>query len=262
MNKSIRLYAILLLSALTMIGCGKSKTKLQKEISDLESMPNATPEDKARIVGFYLEYANEYPTDSVSKEYLITATIYNYATGKNDVAIALGNQFLNTYDSCSQTQTAAVAIAKSYHKKGASDSTISFYNKALHMGQIDDSDLFKLLNAYTNVGAGNDDKKGPSALMKAADITYYLIGPDSAAPIYKQLWMRFGKSPLAPAAMFRQAQMEEESKHIDDAVATLNELIKTHPKSNFAKDAQIMISKDLIGKTDEEKLEIITKGLN
>jgi predicted negative regulator of RcsB-dependent stress response len=94
-------------------------------------------------------------------------------------------------------------------------------------------------------------------LINYTNIKFSIGMKDEADSLYKQFVLDFPKSEFAPYALMRQAEKLESENKIKEAEAILKEIVLVYPESEHALDAKVTLEKKLLGKSEEEKFNII-----
>ncbi|MBI1305535.1 MAG: tetratricopeptide repeat protein [Bacteroidetes bacterium] len=263
---------VILLSAIAIFftACKKDhKAEIIKEINELESQESGiTPESRLKLYSLYEQFATDFPADSLSRIYLLEALQYRQVIGHSDTAIRLGNEFLKRYSHSAlkpnemeamEFSTVYLSLAKAYSKKGITDSSIRYFEKAEFTSPLENSDLFAMKNEYQKLANDEGNNRQSYGWIMLANKWTEIGIPDSAIFWYAGFVSRFPDSESAPGAMMQQANLLGEQGRGEDAKSILKELIARYPESNFAKEAKVMLDNDMIGKSEEEQLEIILK---
>jgi outer membrane protein assembly factor BamD (BamD/ComL family) len=254
-------YFLIAAIVLTVFGCKNSNTQssLLTQIEELQNKEGSIiPEDRKKLNVLYANFADEFPSDSLSPGFLANAVYFNSQVGDLDNTISLGNKFVERYSNSQDLRQVHLTLAQAFLKNDLADSSVLHFEIAQENAPLDNSYLIKLGEAYQMSATKDTSDQRESNLIKAANIkvvTGYIADADT---MYLNFCKTYPKSQYAPYAYMRRVEIMEMDGNLDEGKKILEELIATYPESNFAQDAAIILEKNLLGKTDEEKFKMIT----
>ncbi|MCB9261753.1 MAG: hypothetical protein H6607_05200 [Flavobacteriales bacterium] len=252
MNKWIYLFV-----AVALWSCTDSKEKLAEKIAALETGEVQNAETKKELNALYEQYALKYPDDSASQFYTENAAMYAFLTNDLDRALKLSENSLNRY----KNKDIMPVIAKIYGLQGKSDSCLAvFENYAKLDGKkLEFADARIYVDNLTKVLKSKKDEEISKFVSEKAAFVESQVGVEPLIPLFEMVYNTYPKNEFSPLAMARHAEFLSEIGNVEQATAMFQKLIATYPDTQLAKDAQIMIDNNMIGKTAEEQMQIIMK---
>lgn|SRR5574344_568810 len=110
------------LCAILVVGCGPNRTKEVQKISQCEDslMNNASmvvidTAKGSRIINLYLQFADDFPTDTLSPSYIYKAGDIAYNICKYDVALQCFKRIIDSYPKYSELGTCYFMMGEAYN---------------------------------------------------------------------------------------------------------------------------------------------------
>ncbi|MCB9246088.1 MAG: tetratricopeptide repeat protein [Flavobacteriales bacterium] len=248
-----------LLLILTLAACDKQQ-QLKNEIAQLElEEAEASPEGKLALANAYYEYATKYPNDSVSEGYLFRSCGMFAIMEKHEELMKASSAFFAQYDQSPNFSRVQLQRAKSFFVSDMPDSAVVVYEQVRDRAALNGDDLHFLKKTYLKlVEKYPTEERSIDYRIKGSNLLAEAGSGEQAIALLLQVTDSFPESNYCPYALMRAADIAETRlADIPQAEQLLKRLIYTYPQSNFASDAQIILEKQLLGLTDEEKFQRI-----
>ena len=260
MKQTIILSIFLTFSILSIQSCD-SKQKLKDRISHLEeAVSKDRTKGRIELADAYTEFATTYPEDSLSEEYLLSAVNANSGANEHLKAIDCGEKYLMLFKEGEFKNRVILTMAKSYFGAENSDSAIKMFEKVPMGSEFMSTDIHFMKKSFLLfIEQHPDDSRSIDYSIKAANLLAETGSAERAVTVLSDLVAKYPDSEFSPYALMRSADiMEVQLKQIHEADSILRLLIEKYPKSNFARDANVILEKELLGLSDEEKFAKIT----
>ncbi len=124
------------LCAILLTACGPNRSKeldriyaLEKKISNADFM--VTPDTAIMLANYYLQFANDFPADSLTPGFLFKASDLTLNTGRYDTSLYCLRQIVDNYPDYSEASTCYFLIGNLFETCEEYDSAIVAYNEFL-----------------------------------------------------------------------------------------------------------------------------------
>lgn len=123
---------------LLMVACGPNREKELKQINLMEdSLRQATfvadSTTSAKMLGLYLQFAKDFPKDTLTPGYLYNASDLALNIGRYNTSIGCLKQIIDNYPNFDEASTCYFLIGNAYEESGNLDSAVIAYNEFIRL---------------------------------------------------------------------------------------------------------------------------------
>lgn len=229
------------------------------QIKELENQEaQMQPEAAKKLAGLYREYAAENK-DSLAEEFLLRSAQIDLEGERYGAVIDSDSLLQLQFDSSKYSKQISLLAAKALLKSGKESAAIRRYEKIANEEILHNRDLHQMKLAYlAYIEKYPENQESLDYSIKAANLLATSGGARQAIDLYLSVVEKFPESAYAPFALTKTSEVyETQLGDIDQARKYLEQLIAEYPESNFARDAQVILDKGLLGLSDEEKFRRI-----
>ena len=252
-----------ILLTLFAIACTSKKEKLTKSIYELEiSDSSSTPRGMNNLADMYFDYAKSFVKDSIAERYLFKAFMFKYITHNWDDAIKFANYYKSTYTVNENTHSINLKLADLYNTgKNNQDSAIHYYLMADGKAQFSTDEKrqgAKTLEKFALANPNSD--KSAKCLYTAAKLYQTANEFSDAARIYDEVATKYPNYEKSPDALMAAGFIYWDNiKEPEKAKLYYKQLVEKYPTHPLAKEAQTLLSEDILTMTDLELSEYMIK---
>lgn len=250
----------LLIITTILTSCQSKEQKVKKKIAKLEAVEILEGEQQAELAEAYETYANLMPDDSAARPYLFNSAKMYLELGNFEGNVRASDTFMSRYPGTMESNLLIMSKSKGLHglkKYGEAIETMREYiaiNPRLTSEEM--SHLGVLYQDY--IEQNPEDSLAKKYQLELANVMSTLGNKEGAVAEFKRFYTTYPDSDNAPYAMMQAADISD--KHLGDtaeARVILNELIAKHPNHQFGQEAQVILEKGYLGKTNAEILQDI-----
>ncbi len=251
-----------LLSVLT-IACTSKKEKLAKSIYELEiSDSSSTPNGMNNLADLYFDFAKNFTKDSIAERYLFKAFMFKYITQNWDDAIKFANYYKSTYAINENTHSINLKLADLYNTgKNNQDSAIHYYLLADGKAQFSTDEKrhgAKTLEKFALAKPNSD--KSAKCFYTAAKLYQTANDYGDAARLYDEVTTKYPNYEKSPDALMAAGFIYWDNlKEPEKAKFYYKQLVEKYPTHPLAKEAQTLLSENILTMTDLELSEYLMK---
>lgn len=251
------------LLAVFLVACTSKKEKLSKEIYDLEtSDSSSTSKGMNDLADMYYDYAKNFTKDSIAEKYLFKGFMFKYITNHWDDAIKFANFYKSTYPVSENYHSINLKLADVYYRgKNNLDSAVHYYLISDGKAQFSTDEK---RTAASILGKWAKEKpqseKSATVLYTAAKLYQMANDFSEAVRLYVEVantYPDFVKSPdaLMAAGFIYWDNLKEPEK----AKACYKQLVEKYSTNPLAKEAQTLLSENILTMSDLELSEYLMK---
>lgn len=236
-----------------------SQPDRMEQILELENQKaSMQPEAAKKLADLYRDYA-ALNQDSTAEEFLLRSAQMDLEGERYDEVLIADSLLALNYDSSKYKKDIALLAAKSLLKSGNEGAAIKRYENIANEEILHNRDLHQMKLAYlAYVEKYPDNKESVDYSIKAANLLSTSGGARQAIELYLKVVADHPTSDYAPFALTKVSEVyETQLGDLKQAKKYLEQLIADYPESNFARDAQVILDKELLGLSDEEKFRRI-----
>jgi tetratricopeptide (TPR) repeat protein len=249
---------LILLSSLFVVACTDPSGKIIQKISELEQ-GELTPEVYGELADAQSEYLNLGKKDSLSKVFEVSVVENYMLSGNYEKSIEKGEELL-IKDSLRFDQIASM-LAESYKNVERNVKALSVYKKLAQNRALTPTELSSLGNLELDYYEERPDSTRVENLFNGANAMMNVGNHTEAIKRFDQLVSKHPTSKYGPFAMMQLATIYDEVlKDAETAQEKYEELVAQYPESKFAQDAQIILDRGYIGKTNEELIRMFEQN--
>lgn len=257
----MRYASIILIGIIALSSCKSAQEKLQDKIAGLEQIDTGSSHLSA-LADAYMEFLEKFEAgDSIKEAYLSNSATYFAQFDRYEECLnSLKKLRPQMGDTIYLRSRYSALEGYCYAKLGQNDLAITTYEEIARERPLQPTSSIELTQLYLRKSKeSTDQKEKENAHLKAARLLTHSGDIRIALDELTRFYTSYPESDKSPYAMFEAANiLEQHFQDIDSAGVLLAKLIDNYPESPFAKDATIYLEKGLLGKTDLEKLKIIT----
>lgn len=248
---------------LLIVSCQSKQEQLKAEILALENSDSSSSKSSLnRLSELYYTYASTYEKDSVSEYYLYKGFIFKYITSHWDDAVQYANLYKSRYPVSENYHRINLKLADLYRKgKNNPDSAVHYY--MITAGKIEFSTqeyrtAAQTLEAMTI--ARPDASKNAERMYQAARFYQSCGDFEPSVKLYMQVADRYAGFAQSPDALMAAGFIYwNDIKDQKNAKACYLKLIERYPKHVLAKEARIILNENILGMSEMELAEYLTK---
>lgn len=261
--RSINSVVIGTLLSVFIVACTSKKEKLSKSIYDLEtSDSSSTSKGMNDLAEMYYDYAKNFTKDSIAEKYLFKGFMFKYITSHWDDAIKFANFYKSTYPVSENYHSINLKLADVHYRgKNNLDSAVHYYLISDGKAQFS-TDEKRTAASILGKWAKEKPQSEKSATILYTSAKLYQMANDfsEAVRIYVEVantYPDFVKSPdaLMAAGFIYWDNLKEPEK----AKACYKQLVEKYPTNPLAKEAQTLLSENILTMTDLELSEYLMK---
>lgn len=131
-------FVLCALCALLMVACGPNRSKELKQINLMEdSLRQATfvadSATSAKMMSLYLQFAKDFPNDTLTPGYLYNASDLALNIGQYATSLNCLKQIIDNYPDFNEASTCYFLIGNAYEESGNLDSAVIAYNEFIRL---------------------------------------------------------------------------------------------------------------------------------
>ena len=257
-------FVLAIITMVLMVGCSNNQKELNAEIFKMEHGSElSTLEGMLEYCEKLEEYANRFPEDQHSADYLHKAAVNYYL--KYDKALQLSHYYLDKYPKGTEVHPTLTNIAHIYNDGLINpDSAIKYYKLANDNKPISVLDKNNLGLNYQKLAKSLEKKDTAKAIEYYNLSAQYLQATGAFTGSIANLLKIVELDPNSPKApnILQQVAFTYENDVLDteNAIKYYSLLVKNYPNTVVAKQAEYLLNNNLIGKPAEEVLEFSLKN--
>ncbi|MFM9944325.1 MAG: tetratricopeptide repeat protein [Bacteroidia bacterium] len=245
------------------VSCTSKKEKLSKAIYYLEtSDSSSTPKGMNDLAEMYFDYSNQFTKDSMAEAYLYKGFMFKYITNHWDDAIKFANFYKSNYPVSENYHTINLKLADVYDLgKHNLDSAMSYYMLAKGKARFSSDDYRKAGNTLERWVSKNANPSSTATGLYNAAIFYQTANDfENAIKLYLQLANIYPDYDNSPDALMAAGFIYWDNlKEPEKAKTCYKQLVEKYPRHPLAKEAQTLLTENILNMTDLELSEYLMK---
>lgn len=242
--------------------CAPKQERISKKIAALELKGDDDVEAKKELAELYGDYVDLGLNDSLTRPYLGNTLDLNIELENHEEIVRRVDQYNelypNTFEANSHLYSKAKAL-NSLGKHGEALNTMKAYNMKKTKLDFDEMSFYGV--AYQEFIEKNpNDSLTPKYQLELANVMSVLGNKKGAVEQFSKFYETYPLNTAAPYAMMQAADITD--KHLKDTAKArliLEDLIAKYPEHPFGVEAQTILDRGYLGKTDAEILQDIVK---
>jgi TolA-binding protein len=263
MSHLIKNVLFVILLTVFAIACTSKKEKLAKSIYKMEiSDSSYTPKGMNELANMYFDYAQSFTKDSISERYLFKAFMFKYITGNWDDALKFANYYKSTYAVSENYYSINLKLADLYNTgKKNQDSAVYYYLVSDGKAQFSTDEKRKAAGILEKWALAKPTKaKAASALYTGGKLYQMANDFTESVRLYSEVANKYPDYEKSPDALQAAGFIcWNNLKDIEKAKLYYKQLVDKYPTNPLAKEAQTLLSENILTMSDLELSEYLMK---
>lgn len=263
MSRLIYNIVIGILLTVCTIACTSKKEKLAKSIYELEiSDSSSTPKGMNDLANMYFDFAKNFTKDSIAERYLFKGFMFKYIAGNWDDALKFANYYKSSYPVSENYHSINLKLADLYNTgKKNQDSAVYYYLLSDGKAQFSADEKRKAAGVLEKWALAKPAETKSSLALYTAGKLYQMANDfTESVRLYSGVANQYPDYEKSPDALQAAGFIcWNNLKDIEKAKLYYKQLVDKYPTNPLAKEAQTLLSENILTMSDLELSEYLMK---